>query len=146
MKVYRFKCKDCGATKYEKLDENTYECKYCGYIEEVHREEKVEKPEEVERPQDETVVDYSEIRPAIRTNPEATHIIILLITCIIGGVVGLHKFLDRKFISGFIYLFTGGLFGIGIFIDIIVLVIRLAHVRGDGNIIDYERGDDYRND
>ena len=35
MKVYTFKCEDCGSKKYEKLDESTYVCSYCGRVEEV---------------------------------------------------------------------------------------------------------------
>ena len=42
MKVYRFKCEDCGSKKYEKLDENTYKCSYCGRVEEVYRTESEE--------------------------------------------------------------------------------------------------------
>ncbi len=39
--------------------------------------------------------------------------------CLFGGGLGLHKFYEGKVLMGFLYLFTGGLFGIGWFIDII---------------------------
>jgi len=34
------------------------------------------------------------------------------------GIFGVHKFIDKDYKMGFIYLFTGGLFGIGWIIDI----------------------------
>ena len=42
-----------------------------------------------------------------------------LILCIIGGMMGLHQFYVGNIGKGFLYLFTGGLFGIGWIIDII---------------------------
>lgn len=35
------------------------------------------------------------------------------------GCLGIHKFLERKYIVGIIYLFTFGLFGIGVLVDLI---------------------------
>jgi TM2 domain-containing membrane protein YozV len=34
-----------------------------------------------------------------------------------GGIFGLHRFYMRKWITGLIYLFSGGLLGIGIIYD-----------------------------
>ncbi|MGE3609315.1 MAG: NINE protein [Bacteriovoracaceae bacterium] len=34
-----------------------------------------------------------------------------------GGIVGLHRFYQRKWISGLIYVFTFGVFGIGLLYD-----------------------------
>ena len=42
-----------------------------------------------------------------------------LILCIAGGWLGLHQFYRKKPIMGILYLFTGGLFGIGWIVDII---------------------------
>lgn len=41
-----------------------------------------------------------------------------LILCVLGGMFGLHHFYVGKFGKGFLYLFTGGLFGFGWLIDI----------------------------
>lgn len=41
----------------------------------------------------------------------------LLITFL--GFLGIHKFLEKKYITGIIYLFTLGLFGIGVILDLI---------------------------
>lgn len=40
---------------------------------------------------------------------------------LIAGPLGLHRFLQRKWVSGFVYLFTAGLFGIGVIVDILSL-------------------------
>ena len=50
---------------------------------------------------------------------------IMLILTVFFGVIGMHKFLERKFGLGVIYLFTWGLFGIGVFFDIISYVFKL---------------------
>lgn len=43
------------------------------------------------------------------------------VLCAFGGLLGLHKFYNRDFKKGFLYLFTLGLFGIGWIRDLIVL-------------------------
>ena len=35
------------------------------------------------------------------------------------GFTGIHKFLDKKIVKGFVYLFTFGVFGIGVILDLI---------------------------
>jgi TM2 domain-containing membrane protein YozV len=148
MKVYRFKCKDCGATKYKKLDESTYSCEYCGYIEEVHREEKKDENfEKVETPKHEPIINFEGIRNEARRKPLTIHYIILLVACIFGGTFGIHRFLEKKFISGIVYLFTFGLFGIGIFVDVFSIIIKLITAHGKEKYIDYESGvGEHRND
>ena len=39
-----------------------------------------------------------------------------------GGILGLHRFACGKIFSGFVYLFTGGLFTIGWFLDVLALL------------------------
>lgn len=43
---------------------------------------------------------------------------VALLLCIFGGMVGLHQFYVGKIGKGLLYLFTGGLFCIGWFVDI----------------------------
>lgn len=45
---------------------------------------------------------------------------IVLCLCTLCG----HKFYEEKFVLGIIYLITGGLFGIGWFIDLLVLLSK----------------------
>lgn len=47
-----------------------------------------------------------------------------LITLFLGWA-GVHKFIEKKYGLGILYLFTGGLFGIGWLIDVIVIVFSL---------------------
>lgn len=42
--------------------------------------------------------------------------------CLFGGFLGLHKFYEGKIGMGILYLFTGGLFFVGIIIDIIAIL------------------------
>ena len=44
--------------------------------------------------------------------------------CFFLGVFGAHKFYEGKVGMGILYLFTAGLFGIGAFIDFIVILTK----------------------
>ena len=49
---------------------------------------------------------------------------IAILLCLFFGVIGLHKFYEERIGMGILYLLTGGLFGIGWFVDLIVLLFR----------------------
>ena len=133
MKVYTFKCEDCGSKKYEKLDESTYVCSYCGRVEEVlfKKEQQEEKPAQeqaeqqsvmqtVQEQQEPIYDDYPRIR-----NVSLYDILVLVFTFVLG-YLGVHRFMRGKIFTGLLYLFTYGLLGFGWFIDIIREVIRFA--------------------
>jgi restriction system protein len=44
--------------------------------------------------------------------------------CLFLGYLGVHKFYEGKIGRGILYLLTGGLFGIGWFIDCIILLCK----------------------
>jgi len=44
--------------------------------------------------------------------------------CLLLGFTGIHRFLNRDFRTGIIYLCTGGLFGIGWLYDVVMLLIE----------------------
>lgn len=44
--------------------------------------------------------------------------------CLFLGTLGIHKFYEGKIIFGIIYLSTGGIFGIGVIVDLILLVLK----------------------
>ncbi len=44
--------------------------------------------------------------------------------CLLGGYFGLHKFYEGKIGMGILYLFTGGLFYIGVLIDLIAILTK----------------------
>lgn len=49
---------------------------------------------------------------------------VALLLCIFLGVIGAHKFYEGKTVMGVIYLFSLGLFGIGVFIDFLALLFK----------------------
>lgn len=51
--------------------------------------------------------------------------LIELILCFFLGMVGGHRFYRKQYGMGILYLFTGGLFGIGMIIDLIKIIKRL---------------------
>ncbi len=44
--------------------------------------------------------------------------------CLFLGVFGAHKFYEGRVLLGVLYICTGGLFGVGIIIDLIVLFFK----------------------
>lgn len=49
---------------------------------------------------------------------------VAILLCVFLGFVGGHKFYEGKAGMGILYLFTGGLFGIGVLIDFITLLCK----------------------
>jgi restriction system protein len=47
-----------------------------------------------------------------------------LLLCFFLGYFGVHKFYEGKPVMGLIYLFTGGLFLVGVFIDFLALLAK----------------------
>ena len=50
-----------------------------------------------------------------------------LLLCLFCGFFGVHRFYVGKIATGVLYLFTGGLFGFGVFVDF--LIILFGHFR-----------------
>ena len=44
--------------------------------------------------------------------------------CLFLGVIGAHKFYEGRVLLGILYLLTAGLFGVGVVIDLIVLLFK----------------------
>ena len=57
-----------------------------------------------------------------------------LLLCIFLGYLGIHRFYVGKIGTGILYLLTGGLFGIGVIIDIIMIAVGSFTDKG-GNFL-----------
>lgn len=130
MDLYRYKCSDCGSTRFEKT-ENGYKCKYCGNIQDIIRpeESKPEKEEPIKDIPEVVVVEKDEKSEdksrQIKISEKFKSALIHLIIVVFGGWFGLHKFLKGEIFWGIIYAITGGIFGIFYVIDIITSVFEL---------------------
>ncbi len=49
---------------------------------------------------------------------------IAFLLCLFFGYFGIHKFYEGKVLLGIVYFFTGGLFGIGVFFDLLSLFFK----------------------
>lgn len=52
---------------------------------------------------------------------------IALALCILLGYLGLHRFYEGKIWTGILWLCTGGLCGVGIVVDAILIVMKPEH-------------------
>ncbi|MGN0778152.1 MAG: TM2 domain-containing protein [Aristaeellaceae bacterium] len=126
------KCKHCGAP----IHEGETSCAYCGTMfehislrntqPESHQPMTVElckqeKPAEKRVEVHERVV-YVE-KPVSVPAVSDKRRIISLILCLLLGIFGVHKFYERRYGMGIIYLLTMGFFGMGILVDMLVLLL-----------------------
>ncbi len=44
--------------------------------------------------------------------------------CLFFGYLGIHKFYEERILMGILYLCTAGLFGIGIVVDLVILLFK----------------------
>ncbi len=112
-------CKHCG----QKIDKDVIVCIHCG-----KQVEALESTQASAQPQ--VVINNSNMNTNTNTNmngymgvkPKNKWVAFLL--CFFLGYFGAHKFYEGKAGMGILYLFTVGLFGIGWFIDLIVILTK----------------------
>lgn len=98
-------CKYCG----KQILKEAVICVNCGMqVEELKRPEKI-------------IINNSNINPRITREKNKW---ISLGLCIFLGILGAHKFYERKTGVGILYIFTCGLFGIGVIFDIFTLLFK----------------------
>lgn len=123
-------CPACGAPIANKQN-NTKFCKHCGEIidsECVICPKCGKQVEEIKTaPCNTVVVNNNAVLGAsvgdVRGMREKNKWIAFLL-CLFLGYIGAHKFYEGKVLMGILYIFTIGLFGIGWFIDLIVLLLK----------------------
>lgn len=112
-------CKHCG----EKIEKDVVVCTHCGKQVEV-LEQAAAQPQ--------VVINNSNMNTNTNTNanfaaavaPGAKNKWVAFCLCFFLGYFGAHKFYEGKIVMGIVYLFTFGLFGIGWFIDLIVILTK----------------------
>lgn len=109
-------CKHCGA----KILEAAVICTACGcQVEEI---KKTEQPS--------IVINNSNNNSNVNTNVnggtrgKAKNKWVAVLLCFFLGYLGIHRFYEGKIGTGIIWLLTCGLFGIGWFIDLIILLCK----------------------
>ena len=111
-------CKHCGG----KIPEAAIVCTLCGC--------QVEEIKHAEQPS--VVINNSNTNTNANVNANiagafgirAKNKWVAFVLCVLLGWLGAHKFYEGKVGMGILYLFTFGLFGIGCFIDCIVLLFK----------------------
>lgn len=109
-------CKFCG----EKIPEDAVMCTHCG-----------RQVEQLKSEQPQVVINNANTNTNINNNNVgstnqrgAKNKWVALLLCIFAGYLGAHKFYEGKILLGIVYLFTVGLFGIGVFIDFFSLLFK----------------------
>ena len=98
-------CKHCG----KQILKEAVICVNCGLqVEELKGSERI-------------IINNSNVDPHMIRKKDKW---IALALCVFLGVVGAHKFYEGKTGLGVLYLFTGGLLGIGVVVDIFTLLFK----------------------
>ena len=71
---------------------------------------------------------YQEQQQAVEQEVEKANdgIAVELLLCLFLGTLGAHKFYRKKIGMGILYLFTLGLFGIGVIVDFVKIIITMS--------------------
>ena len=105
-------CMHCGET----IDKNCVICPKCGKqvnsIESQNNEKNI-------------IINNSNAASAVnRNHVREKNKWVAFLLCLFLGAFGVHKFYEGKVILGIIYIFTLGFFGVGCFIDLIVILCK----------------------
>ena len=110
-------CKHCG----EKIPEDAVICTKCGrQVEELKKSNNQQQI--VINNTNSNVNSNRNFNGAFGEKPKNKWVAIVLL--ILLGYFGAHKFYEGKFGMGILYLFTFGLFGIGLIVDFISLLFK----------------------
>ena len=112
-------CKHCG----KKINDAAVICPHCGCQVETLKQE---------TPSTQPNIVINNANTNTNTNLNAGYVVagkpknkwVSIILCLFLGVLGAHKFYEGKTGMGVLYLFTFGLCGIGIVVDLISLLLK----------------------
>ena len=111
-------CKHCG----EKIPEDAMLCTHCGrQVEELKAQ--AQQPSIVINNENTNVNKNANINGAMGFGRPKNKWVALAL-CFFLGFLGAHKFYEGKAGLGVLYLFTAGIFGIGIFVDFITILFK----------------------
>lgn len=108
-------CKACGNV-YSSAEAK---CPYCGEVNPEQAVNQQAQPHINVQPQPQVVYVQQPVGNYNKGPLDKTTAILL---CLFLGYLGAHKFYEGKTGAGVLYLFTGGLFFVGVFIDLISLL------------------------
>ncbi len=111
-------CKHCGA----KIPEDAILCTACGrQVEEIKSESG--QPSIIINNENSNV-NQNTVAAGMPLPFRARNKWVAFVLCLLLGYVGAHKFYEGKAGMGILYILTGGLFGIGVIIDLIVILTK----------------------
>ncbi len=110
-------CKHCG----QKIDKDAVICPHCGcQIEEIKNQSNESTPQIVitntNTNTNANILPNSKVRVCNKW--------VSFFLCLFLGIFGAHKFYEHKIIMGIVYIFTAGFFGIGWFVDLIIILFK----------------------
>lgn len=111
-------CKYCGA----KIPEQAVICTSCGGQVETLQSERNLQPSVVIQNSNNNVNQNQNNCGGVRGREKNKWVAFLL--CLFIGGIGAHKFYEGRIGMGILYIFTLGLFGIGWFVDLILLLCK----------------------
>ncbi|MEG0553894.1 MAG: TM2 domain-containing protein [Carnobacterium sp.] len=107
-------CQHCGS----KIPHDAVVCTACGRQVEKLKQEQASNPNVIINNSNSNVNSNYNVRLREKNKWVA------LILCFFLGIVGAHKFYEGKILLGIVYIFTAGLFGIGLLIDFFSLLFK----------------------
>lgn len=110
-------CKHCG----QKIEKDVVVCTHCGKQVEV-LEQATSQPQVVINNSNMNTNTNTNVNGVIGAKPKNKWVAFCL--CFFLGFFGAHKFYEGKAGMGILYLFTCGLCGIGVIIDLIVILTK----------------------
>jgi RNA polymerase subunit RPABC4/transcription elongation factor Spt4 len=120
--------------RYKRMEQNTKFCKHCGEkidIDCVVCPKCGKQVEDIKNSTHESIIinnsansSSSSAAPVYSKAPKAKNKWVSFFLCLFLGWFGVHKFYEGKILFGILYLLTFGLFGVGVVIDLILIILK----------------------